>query len=91
MKTFKSHLREKLQDEEFKEFYEEERQLLRIAMEITSARARLGISQKELAAKAHVSQQQLSKVENGVNCNMLTLLKVSKALGLTCTCRPAEA
>lgn len=30
----------------------------------------------------NVTQQQLSKIENGINCNILTFLKVCNALGL---------
>jgi predicted transcriptional regulator len=42
---------------------------------------RLGMSQVELAKKAGISQQQLSKIEAGGNCTMLTLLKILAALG----------
>jgi HTH-type transcriptional regulator / antitoxin HipB len=82
MKTFRKHLKEKLKDEEFKEMYEEEKQLLEIAMKIVEFRNGLGYSQKELANKAHVTQQQLSKIENGMNCNIMTILKVCFALGI---------
>jgi len=41
-----------------------------------------GISQAELARKAHITQQQFSKVENGNNCNMQTFIRVCTALGL---------
>ena len=30
----------------------------------------------------NVTQQQLSKIENGINCNIITFLKVCNALGL---------
>jgi len=43
------------------------------------------LTQKQLAEKSHITQQQLSKIENGVNCNMLTFIKVSNALGLGLT------
>lgn len=84
MKTFKAHLREKLQDDQFKALFDEEKEMLRIGIEIAEARAKLGISQTELAKRAHVTQQQVSKIENGVNCNMLTLLRVCRVLSLTC-------
>jgi HTH-type transcriptional regulator/antitoxin HipB len=35
-----------------------------------------------LAAAAHLTQQQVSKIENGENCNILTYLKASRAIGL---------
>ena len=84
MRTFKAHLEEKLQDPQFKELFDEERELLRIGLEIAEARTKLGITQSELARRAHVTQQQVSKIENGVNCNVLTLLRVCRVLSLTC-------
>ena len=79
---FRDHLNEKLKDPEFKKLFEEESRLLRLGYAITEAREQKGISQKELAQKSLITQQQLSKIENGVNCNMLTFIKVSTALGL---------
>ncbi len=84
MKTFRAHLEEKLQDEDFKELFDEERELVRIGLELAEERAARGMSQTELARRAHVTQQQVSKIENGVNCNVLTFLKVCRVLGLAC-------
>jgi DNA-binding XRE family transcriptional regulator len=82
MRTFKQHLHAKLKEKNFQEMYDEERQLLEMALKIIDARKHSGLSQKDLAQKAHITQQQLSKIENGVNCNMLTFLKVCQALGI---------
>ena len=82
MMTFQEHLNEELKDPEFRKLYEEESRLLRLGYEISKAREQKGISQKELAQKSQVTQQQLSKIENGVNCNLLTFIRVSTALGL---------
>lgn len=41
---------------------------------------RKGMSQTELAKKAGISQQQLSKIEAGGNLTILTLLKILAAL-----------
>ena len=82
MKTFRKHLNEKLKDERFKGLYEEERQLAELSLRILGAREQQGLSQKEVAQKAKVTQQQLSKVENGINCNLTTFLKVCNALDL---------
>ncbi len=84
MRTFKAHLREKLHDEGFKELFDEKRELVRIGLEIAGARTKLGISQAELARRAHVTQQQVSKMEIGTNCNVLTLLRVCRVLSLRC-------
>jgi len=82
MKTFRSHLKEKLKDRQFKELYTEERQLAELSLNILSARERIGLSQAEVARKAQVTQQQVSKIEQGVNCNMVTFLKICNALGI---------
>jgi ribosome-binding protein aMBF1 (putative translation factor) len=82
---FRDHLNEELKNPEFREAYEEERHLLELGLLITEAREQQGLSQRELACKSHVTQQQLSKIENGINCNMLTFIKVSSALGLGLT------
>lgn len=88
MQTFKAHLAEKLQDAHFRQRYEEERQLAELAVGLLEARTRLGMSQKEAAQKAEITQQQLSKLENGISCNVSTLLKACKALGLKLELEP---
>ena len=85
MMTFRKHLKEGLKNPEFKKLYEEERRLLELGLAIAETREQKGISQKELAQKSQITQQQLSKIENGINCNMLTFIKVSSALGLDLT------
>jgi len=83
--TFREHLNEKMKNPNFKKMYEEEKHLLELGLLIINAREQKGLTQKELAQKSHVTQQQLSRIENGVNCNMLTFIKVSSALGLGLT------
>jgi ribosome-binding protein aMBF1 (putative translation factor) len=83
--TFRKHLNEKMKNPNFKKMYEEEKHLLELGLLIINAREQKGLTQKELAQKSHVTQQQLSRIENGVNCNMLTFIKVSSALGLGLT------
>ncbi len=80
MKTHKKILSEKLKDLNFKEKYDEEKKLIEISLEILNTRQNLGLSQSDVAKKAHITQQQLSKIENGENCNLHTFLKVCKAL-----------
>jgi len=82
MRTFRKHLNEQLQDQNFKNCFEEEKQLLELSLKIYEERERTGLTQIEVADRAHITQQQLSKVENGENCNILTFLKVCKALNL---------
>ena len=83
--TFREHLNEEMKNANFKKIYEEEKHLLELGLLIIEAREQKGLTQKELAQKSQVTQQQLSKIENGVNCNMLTFIKVSSALGLDLT------
>jgi DNA-binding XRE family transcriptional regulator len=83
MKRYTDHLNEQLADPEFKHLYEEESYLLALGLKIAETRRQLGISQKELAQKSRITQQQLSKIENGCNCNLLTFIKVSSTLGLS--------
>lgn len=82
MKTFRNHLEKKLKSKEFARAYKYERDLLALALKINEARSNSGLSQAELARKARITQQQLSKIENGENCNLLTFIKVSRALNL---------
>ena len=80
--SFRKHLAEEMKNPEFKKLFEEEKRLLNLSYAIVEAREKKGLTQKELAQKSNVTQQQLSKIENGINCNMLTFIKVSNALGL---------
>ncbi|MDR2143521.1 MAG: helix-turn-helix transcriptional regulator [Treponema sp.] len=83
MRSYRSHLDEQLTNPEFKKLYDDEKYLLELGLRIAKARQQLGISQKELAEKSHITQQQLSKIENGYNCNLLTFIKVSSTLGFS--------
>ena len=52
------------------------------AQAVAAARARAGISQKELAASAGIDQSDLSKIERGVaNPSVATLERIDSALG----------
>lgn len=82
MEMFQDHLQDELKNDEFKTVYEEEKELLDLSLKVLEARKEQGLTQKELAEKSHITQQQLSKIENGVNCNIITFLKVCYALGL---------
>ena len=82
---FRDHLTEEMKNVQFKKVFDEEKHLLELGLIITETREQRGLSQKELAQKSRVTQQQLSKIENRTNCNMLTFIKVSSALGLDLT------
>lgn len=79
---FREHLRKYEKDPEFKKLLDAERKILAVAIKIHKERERQKLTQKELAKKAGVTQQQLSKIENGYNSNIMTYIKVVDALGL---------
>ena len=76
------YLVEKLQDPQFMKLFEQERLLAELSLQINSIREQKGLSQQELSKMARITQQQLSKIENGINCNLTTFLKVCHALEL---------
>lgn len=82
VKSFRTHLKEELKNSKFQRLYEQEKKLIDLALEVKKTREEEGLSQEELAKKAHITQQQLSKIENGLNCNITTFLKVMNALHL---------
>ncbi|MFH0977643.1 MAG: helix-turn-helix transcriptional regulator [Spirochaetota bacterium] len=80
MQTHKEYLDKQLKNPAFKEGYLREKKLVEFAVRIQQERQKLGLSQQELAKKAHVSQQQLSSIENGANYTIKTFLKITDAL-----------
>ena len=83
MRSLRKDLKEKNKRASFKNAFDEERELAELSVSIAEARDRQGISQQELSEKAAITQQQLSKIESGSNCNIKTLLKVCHALGMS--------
>lgn len=84
MKTYRDHLDRKLGDKEFSRVFQSEKRRLRIAYEIREARLKNGLTQKELAARAGVTQQMLSRVENAAtpNVTLNTISQICSALGM---------
>lgn len=63
-------LKEELKDSEFAGGYKEEKMLAELAVKIAKERERKGISQTELASRARLTQQQVSRLESGANSNV---------------------
>lgn len=82
MKTFRKQLHAEMKDRAFAQAFQEERELRDMALKIADKRAELGLTQFQLARRAQITQQQLSRVETGTNCTMSTFLRVCSALGL---------
>jgi DNA-binding XRE family transcriptional regulator len=83
IKRVEEHLNEKLKDPYFKELYELEEQKLDIVKKIVDYRIKNNLSQKQLAKKVNVTQQHISKIENGEFSSIVTLEKVLLAIGYT--------
>jgi len=88
MNTFKKHLQKTLKDKKFKEVYDEEKELLALSLAMHEARKKAGLSQADIAEKAHLTQQQVSKIEKGIDCNITTFIKVCHAAGLKLALQP---
>ena len=82
MSRFREHLNEKLKEKSFREAYNFQKQLSDLALRIQKERNKKKISQTDLASMAGITQQQISKIENAINGNIMTYLKVLSALNL---------
>lgn len=89
-KTINEHLQEKLKNPYFKELYELEQQKYAIVKKIVEYRIKKKISQSALAKEAGVSQQHISKIENGEFSSIVTLEKVLLHIGMTVKMKAVE-
>ena len=76
------HLKEKTKDLYFKELYELEVQKYVIVEKIVEYRIKHKMTQGQLAEQVGVTQQQVSKVENGEFSSVMTLEKILLAIGM---------
>ncbi len=88
--TVNEHLQEKLKDPYFKELYELEQQKYNIVKKIIDYRIKKKITQSNLAKQAGVSQQHISKIENGEFSSIMTLEKVLLHIGMTVKIKAVE-
>jgi len=80
---FKDLLEQKLEDPEFRKEWEAQEEEFEVAKEVIRLRIRAGLTQKELAEKAHTSQPAIARLESGSyrNLNLSFLRRVGGALG----------
>ena len=79
--TFRDHLKEMLKDPQFKELYELDHQKLEVVKKIIVYRIKHKLNQRQLAKQIGVSQQHISKIENGEFSSVSTLEKVLLGIG----------
>ena len=77
------HLQQKLKNPYFRELYELESQKNKILKKIIEYRMKHKLSQGQLAEKAGVTQQHISKIESGEFSNIVTLEKILLFIGFT--------
>ena len=75
------HLERKLKDPVFRELYGLEMQKAKIARVLVTERAKKKLTQGQLARQLGVTQQQISKIENGNFTDLRIVQKVLLALG----------
>jgi predicted transcriptional regulator len=81
LKSVEEHLQEKRRHASFRELQELDEEKLKVAKVIIGERIRRRLSQTALARRLGVTQQQVSKLENGDFDNLGTLQKVLSILG----------
>jgi predicted transcriptional regulator len=71
-------VKEKLKDEEFRIYYEDEQVKNQIAKIIIELRQKQGITQEELAKRSHTSQPVIARLERGTDSRIPSLKLLNK-------------
>lgn len=80
--TFQDHLKEQLQDPEFKKKWQKTEARYQLACKIIEIRLAQKMSQRQLAKKAKTTQTVISRVESmSVNPSVALLQRIATALG----------
>ena len=83
VKSVSEHLKELLKDPCFREQYELDLKKLKLVKPIIAYRIKHNLSQGQLAKKVGVTQQHISKIENGEFSSIATLERVLLFIGFT--------
>ena len=80
---YKSLLKRELKSPDFRKEYDALEKEFKLAEEVISLRLKAGLTQKELAEKAHTSQPAIARLESGhyTKVSLSFLGRVAKALG----------
>lgn len=82
MTSFNEYLDQQLQNKEFRKEYERLSPQRELAAALIDARAKEGLTQKELAARIGIRQSNLSRIETGmVSPTIETLQRIAEGLG----------
>ena len=81
LKSVDEHFREKSKDPRFRELLELEEEKAKVASLIVKYRADHHLNQGQLARKVGVTQQYISKIEEGDFSNLSTIQKILWVLG----------
>ena len=83
MSDFDKFREKQLQDPEFREYYEEMLPAAEISKAMIGARARLGLTQRDLSKLSGVTQSDISRLESCEgNPSLKTLKRIAKALDM---------
>ena len=82
--NFDDLLKKKLKDKDFKKEYDALEEEFEVAKEIIQLRIKAGLTQRELAERAHTSQAAISRLESGAyqNVSLSFLRRVGASLGV---------
>jgi DNA-binding XRE family transcriptional regulator len=81
---FRDVLKEKMKDPEFRKEWEESQEEFDLSCKVIELRIKAGLTQQELAEKAHTSQPAIARLESGSykNVSMSFLRKIGEVFGL---------
>ena len=84
MSEFQDFLKEQLQDDEFRNEWEDIQPEMDVIRAMVDARISQNLTQKELAERTGINQADISKLENGTRNPSLKLLKrLADGMGMT--------
>ena len=81
LKSVREHVEQKLRDPYFKELYELEQEKMKLAKLVLNYRIQNNLTQEELANKLGITQQYISKIEEGIFSSIKDVAKILLAIG----------